>query len=497
MSDAKAIGYLELNIAGFQEAITSAKRMMGTLAVSFAAFKVGNFFAKQTDDALKFGDALYHASQRAGHFNPQTFFLIQKALQNAGLGAEEARGKIEEFTVSGRKIETIFGGEKRYGEALRNAASQYGKEAKVFGENAARFSKVFEMLQAVGEKMRTFFGQMTAQFLKPMQALLETINRIDLSGTAETFGKKISDAINILNGFITNGNWSEAIGLGLEVAFKESLNWLAGGLKSVTDVLGVTIIEVFSSPGLWSGLGKVLIGLAAAFGAAILKALESPLARMQGAMEYFMTAALGGVKEFAKNAAFRQILTNKGDTAGLAKFNESTTLSGFMDKGEKEGLSWGTNGNTPENIASGAMALLADGAKEAKDALKKMGPEILEVMKDFKKGTLFDSSEAAAKLTAIMAKALKTGEAQAAATKDKLGGPVRAQLDSNTGGFKVFADSLARIGGGGGFLRASMSIAEQTTLANTLATQQNTQALLAQRNTEQNVYQQTPSLMGM
>ncbi len=453
---------------------------MGGLAVTFAAFKTADFFGKHIDDAIKFGDSLYHASQRAGHFKPEQFLLIQKALQNVGLGADEARSKIEDFVSNGKRIDSIFGGEKKYGEALRNAAAQYGQEAKVFGDNAARFSKVFESLQAVGEKMRTFFGVMTAQFLKPMQALLETIQQVDLGGTAEKFGKYIADAINILNGFIKNGGWGEAIGLSLEIGFKEALNFLAGGLAAAADALGMAIIKIFSSPELFIGLGKALIGLGAAFGAAILKGLEAPLATIQGAIEWLFVKIskltnAGGAAGAAFSAAFPGLATLG---RALGNPDDNRTLAQTTEDARKNGLSFGTLGNTPENIVKGALDVLKEGTEEAKNSLVKMGPELLAALRSFKPSELYDTKEARDALKSLIQKMREAGVSIAAGTKDKLTDPTAVQLEKPSP-FKVIADSLARVGGGGGFIRASMSIAERAQLQTARATQESARLLAA------------------
>ncbi len=104
-TDAKAIGYLELNIKGFEDAIAVAKKALAGLAVAFAAFKTTEFFKEGIQDAIKFGEASYFAAQKLNGYDTGKLFLVQKALESGGLAAEEARGKIEEFAQAGRPLE--------------------------------------------------------------------------------------------------------------------------------------------------------------------------------------------------------------------------------------------------------------------------------------------------------------------------------------------------------------------------------------------------------
>jgi hypothetical protein len=543
MSDARAIGYLELNISGFQEAITSAKRALGGLAVTFTAFKTAQFFTRQIDDAVKFGDALYHASQRAGHFKPETFFVIQKALQNAGLGAEEARSKIDDFVTSGKRLDSIFGGQKQYGEALRNAAAEYGREAKVFGDNAARFSKVFEMLQAVGEKMRTFFGVMTAQFLKPMQALLETIQKVDLSGTAAKFGDKIAYAINLLNGFILTGGFGEALGLSVQIGFMTATNWLVKAVMVALQTFATGIDLIFSNQKFLNGFSDSLVAIAGIFGVAMLKAMQGVLSFIQGSMDYifarqegdnekantavstiqgalvgFVAGNLPGAvvgaglgyadakvanaqnqaetpeqkkaREEATQQRADEAFIHGGPKAAAAVFKQADqdfkdahkTLGEFVKERNDKGVEF-SYGGKPMTL-NDALAIqkgnLADAARRTATSAPTLGADLVSAFKlamaeAKKNGDIFDTSELLDKLTELIAKAAHAGEAAANAAKPKLTDPSSVQLEK-PGPFKIIADSLAKIGGGGGYIRVSQSIHERMLMQNTRAIEANTAA---------------------
>ena len=122
---ATATGFLELNIAGFDKAISTAKKALVALTAVFAVFKTANFWKEGIEGAINFGNEIYHASQRIGAMDPGKLLIAQKALENAGLGAEEARTQINELVDSGRSMSTLFAGTGDYAMALENATASY------------------------------------------------------------------------------------------------------------------------------------------------------------------------------------------------------------------------------------------------------------------------------------------------------------------------------------------------------------------------------------
>ena len=470
--DAKAIGYLDLNITGFAEAITTAKRLLVGLGVAVTAFKAVKIFEDGIRDAIRFGDSLYHAAQAAGRFDPEKFFIIQKALQNAGLGAEEARAKIAEFVQSGNQIGRLFGGDVKYGQQLALAAKEYGAEAKVFGENAARFSKVFEILQSIGEKWRTLFGQATAQFIKPLQALLDTFQQVDFSGTAERFGKYIAEALNYLNGFVANGTFGTALGLSVKLAFENALDYFAGGMVEVLRIFGEGLLRVMLNSALWDGVLNILLGIATAFGAALIAAVEKPLTRVQGLIQ-------GSASSYSKNSSFAApgVLAIPGMIKDFIEgFKGTGPFADEMADREKSGLSLG--GMSTGEIAKGGVNQAASGAEQLAKAAAEITAIDVDLLKELgaiKKAGLFDTSQDQAKLTELLSHAFTTGQKLADAAKPKLADVLPGSLGAIQP-FHVIADSLARIGGGGGFLRAGLSIEAQARTQQLRATEEATRA---------------------
>ena len=136
---AKAVGYLDLNITGFDQALKTAKNLMVTFAAGFTAYKIADFFKDGIKDAIDFGKEMQSASRAMGGFDPGALLLTQKALEKVGMGAEEARGHIGDFITQGRNISEIFGGAEEYSRAIKSAAKDYGPTAAVLSRSGERY----------------------------------------------------------------------------------------------------------------------------------------------------------------------------------------------------------------------------------------------------------------------------------------------------------------------------------------------------------------------
>jgi len=230
---AKAVGYLELNINGFDQAIKTAKNLLVGLTAGFTAFKAASFFKEGIQDAINFGKEMQVASNRMGGFDPGKLLLAQKALEKAGQGAEEARGTLADFIDQGRNISDIFGGADNYAAALQSAAKDYGSQADVLTRSAKTLQTVWNTLEAIGSKLKTFFLVMTEQFVGPLQVALDYLNETDLSGIGKSFGESIAKAATFLIGLFKNGDIWDLVKMGMTIAFQESINYLVGGFNWV------------------------------------------------------------------------------------------------------------------------------------------------------------------------------------------------------------------------------------------------------------------------
>jgi len=396
MAAATATGFLELNIAGFDKAISTAKKALVALTAVFAVFKTANFWKEGIEGAINFGNEIFHASQRLGSMDSGKLLIAQKTLENAGLGAEEARTQINELVESGRSMSTLFKGADDYAQALQNATASYGSQANVLSQSAEKLSKVFEIIQSVGSKLQTFFLAMTARFVTPLLAVLNFLNSIDLAGIGASLGDGITKAASFLVGMVINGNIGEILGLSLKVGFMMATDYLTEKLTEIFEIL-----KGFKfNPKIFNALEVMFTGLALILGASIRKAIA-----------YAMEPYLG--KEFGE--------TQRGIAKIETIAGKATFQSGVSTLEEQGGLVGGIGG--------------------------------------FAKGLTTDPKEASDKLAELTAAALKTGEAfltKGAGDQSKV--KIMTEGLGAQDPYKVIASSMAKVGGGGGYMVQGMTI---------------------------------------
>jgi len=437
MSQAKATAYLELNIKGFQEAIQGAKRALMTLVGAFAAFKVADLFKDGVKGAIEFGDEMFIAARKAGGFDPGKMLLMQKAIEETGRSTSEARNQLDLLVESGRPMATLFATQDEYAKAMKQASANYGSQAAILSRSAERMSVITETLSSIGEKIKTFFLAAAEQFLKPLQVALDALNAIDLAGMGEAFGKYIADAINFLYGAIKNGTLWEIMRLGIQYAFESSVNWLNSALQWAAAESGKWLGEAWEasisflqkaftavfSTDTWNVLKDGFLYVASVFGEALMAATEKPVSDL-------MT-----LWDFAK--------------------------SGFnVDK-----MKVGTESTEAQSGWSGTRRGMADATKTAEDrftdSLSKLADSFNFGANAGEGGNIFDSEGTKQRFDSLIAEAFKTG-AEALSmggegTKIKTRETAFGQIEP----FKVLADSLQSVGGGGGYAVQGMSIEAQ------------------------------------
>jgi len=441
MSEAKATGYLELNLTGFDQAIGTAKKALVGLAAAFLTFKTAKYFKDGIVDAITFGKEMQVASNKMGGFDPGKMLIVQKALQNAGLGAEEARGAMSDFVDSGRDISTIFGGVDNYAEALKNAAADSGEQAGVLTRSAKALQTVWNTMESIGSKTRTFFLTMTEQFVKPLQVIRDDIITIDLSGIGTSFGSGIAQGANILIGLLKNGDLWKVMGTGIQWAFWSGISVLQSGLKQAIAFLSgafKSITESFAKSLFAEEVLSVLSVVFDALGAILYSAILSGAAALAGVL---------GQKEAA--SYFSESSDSMSETARALMENASLMLS-EIDFGEVEG-------DIDEALKAG-MEAMGKAAEGVESPSEKEARESWEKMADTIKDAIFTAED--------------MGD-----NSGKINKPpdILNQL-SGGGGAHVIADSLAKVGGGGNYLKVGMSLAERSALRTARATEQTAKA---------------------
>ena len=457
-TSAKATGFLELNITGFDQALKTAKNLMVAFAAGFSAYKIADFFKDGIKGAIDFGKEMQSASRAMGGFDPGALLLGQKALEKMGMGAEEARGHISDFISQGRKVSEIFGGSENYARALKSAAQDYGSQASVLTRSGEKLQSVWNTMESIGSKVKTFFLTATEQFVLPLQAALDYLNQIDLAGVGAEFGAAISKATTILLGLFKNGDLIETLKVGLTLAMQEGVNYLIGGINYVAGItqsmVGKALLKAVESFGkawdfLFSGdtmekIGKGFIGICAKFTAKLMEGINSVVKVLGAGMAMTIQAAVEKIPGLSKLI---------GDGGGHRTFDEMYKDTGNLISPEFI--------NGIKNAGQGLTDGIGGAVKKFADQMFKGDSE-----KGFKKGTLFDTDETGKKFQELLEKGLKTGTAMEAEARGKHSADekgARQALTSFSGSSsRVIADSLAKVGGGGNFLRVGMSLQERT-----------------------------------
>lgn len=422
-----AIGYLELNSKQWDDALASAGKALVAFAAAFASIKTVDFFKDGTEAAIKFGNEAFFAAQKLNGYDPGKLLIVQKALQGAGLSAEEARGKIEEFGAAGRPLEQLFkGGSAGFGEALTSAAKEYGTQAAVLSDSAEKFAFVQKQINDVGTKLQGFFLGLADKIAQPLSDLLSELDKIDLVSMGEQFGKYVTEAIDTINGLYKNGDLFESVGLGLKVGFE-------------------TAVDFLMQPSLWAGVVKVAVGALALIGnfltSLFLNVGKLLVASIETAMAVFRKDNFGWIDSIQK-------FQDKYDPAIIAR-------NKIFGKPKESDASTDIN----VNLANLEKNNLIQGQASAADEInKKAIDEVItgaEKIMTAAKGTNL-SGEDSKKFQAIISKALASGQSTTGTT-----GKVPTLFSEKADPVGVISDSLAKVGGGGRYVRTGLSIAEK------------------------------------
>jgi hypothetical protein len=411
MAGPVATGYLELDLSGFNRAIESAKKALTVLTAAFAAIKVAEFFREGVNEAINFGNEMYNAGKAMGNIDPSVLLIAQKALEGSGLAAGRTREEIEGVMTSQRKFSSLFKTQVDFEKAMSRAREIYGSQAAVLTASAASLSRVFEHIQGIADKLRTFFLAMTAKFVLPLEAVLNALNNVDVADFGSKLGASIASVSTILVGLFQDGKISEAFGLSLAIGADKFFATLGTGIgavfSGVASDFGKEVALYLTGGGLVS-VKDAFVGIADLFVAKILRGVSS----------------IKGLSPFdsKKDEADREKEIKNKEAAADAYFKKYLDAipgaKGFGEGFTKEG-------------------------KAAEDALKK----------------LTDSAKISGQ--AFMEK--NAGDR----SKSELNYQALGKQDP----FSVIASSMAKIGGGGNYIQTGMSAEARQLIINGQAAQ--------------------------
>jgi phage FluMu protein gp41 len=431
-STARATGYLELNISGFEEAIKSAKKALAGLAATFLTFKTAQYFTNGIRDAITFGKEMKIVGDRMGGFNPGNLLLAQKALEQIGYSAEEAQSKIGEFVHRSLPIKEIFGGEQKYGKALERAGETYGKQAEILNRSATSFQMIWNTLQSIGSRTMEFFLTLAEKFVKPLAIVADYLNSPVFSKAAEKIGNALRDGAMFLIGIISNGDLANGLASVFKFAYLQSKETLIEGFWEATDFLTLAfenISQIFTDNILGTKTKGVLFFI------------------FQSAADYFASKLLLAGAKLVE--LFRQIpgLGNIKDP-----FSEDAKTSAERAAGGLDQIGLIIDSIDFKQIADDVGTGLLYAGEEAGRNQRRGDNKVF--------GSQEGIDKAWNDMMGIGNRAFVKAEELFKKTKED-NDPFKGSFQQPGTG-KVIADSLAKVGGGGGFLRVGMTLTERT-----------------------------------
>lgn len=241
--------------------------------------------------------------------------IIQELAKHFGVVEEEILGMVSAGKVSSQDMD----------QAFKNMTESGG----VFFGMMDRQSQIW---RGKTSTLRDMWAALQRAFGRPViEAALPGLDKgirllTDFVPKAESIGKSIATLLGSFRGASANGRLGELVGKGLEYGFSLALNVLYAGLSGAVMAFGDGMGLAFGNI---DAIEDVLTGAAAQFGAALLKAVQTPLAHIQGFMEQMAatpwlalamgTGQPGAAASFSAGASARaqRIMEEGGPTFGF------------------------------------------------------------------------------------------------------------------------------------------------------------------------------------
>jgi hypothetical protein len=350
----------------------------------------------------------------------QAFAQIGNAIAQLPNSVERSAAAMALFGKSGGELLQVFM------DPNFKSAGNISETARLLGENAGIFDKASDSLGRVGPKLQGLFVGMASGMTGLLDSLANGIDGIDLAG----IGKSIGDAIGLFIAAFTSGNFTTIISSAFMIGIKESINFLAAGFFAVFQTIPayistigknfVAYFELLTNPEFWSGLKDSFLSVAAAFRGTMLMGVANILDALRnlpgigekmGKASDFVSKL--SADQFQQSAAYSESAANGGMSAAVSKLgaalkdNMIGLGSEFMNNFRGNGQIMG-NTDAERAALSGAIA-----------------------------DTITARDEANAKATA--------DNASRVMGQSTFNGAEIGQVAKQS----IFADSLAKIGGGG------------------------------------------------
>lgn len=346
----------------------------------------------------------------------QAFARIGNAIAQLPNSVERSAAAMALFGKSGGELLQVFM------DPNFKEAGNISEAARLLGENAATFDRASDALGRSGSKVSGFFIGVGSQVVPQLNAAVAAFERLDLASA----GKDVGGAVSVLIQALIQGQMGKLIWLDLKVAFENAINFLAGGLfvlfGSIPAQMAIILtiltsgLAVLNETSFWTGLGATLMSFVNSFNAGLLGGIASLINEMRNIPLIGGSIGKGADAIDQKAAEFRNLAMQQG--------------SGGYDKLQT------VNQNFRNQVADSIALATSDFAKKFQSVDLFGGGSGQEL--DSLISTLYDAGAAAN----AAARAENAGRKPAQST---FNGAEIGQVAKQS----IFADSLAKIGGGG------------------------------------------------
>jgi tape measure domain-containing protein len=263
--------------------------------------------------------------------------VIGELAKQFGVNESQVRKLVESGQVGFPQIEKAF----------INMTSKGGKFSGMMETQSKTTKGLFSTLKDAVNEVFLSLGQPINDAIRPLVA--EAIGLVStLTPLATEAGARIKDAIMFVVATFKSGQFLALVSSCLQLAFANGTNALIKGFEMALSFFW----NLLTDGSMWKGLGTILLGVVAGFGAALLSAFQTPLIYLQAGMEYVMNTLLWGLAK----------IPGMSDLLGFESQDVESNFSDILKRNKAAGASiFGVGNDAAEKDAQGLMTSGASG----------------------------------------------------------------------------------------------------------------------------------------
>ncbi|MBN8457417.1 MAG: tape measure protein [Verrucomicrobia bacterium] len=346
--------------------------------------------------------------------------IIQELAKQFGVSDSQVKKLVESGQVGFSNIEKAF----------IDMTSQGGRFSGMMEAQSKTTSGLFSTLKDSINEVFLTLGQPINDALRPLIA--DAVGLISkLAPMAAAAGAAVRDSIRFVMAAFQSGQVMELVTTSLKLGFAVAVNSLVSGLRLAVSFFWYLITD----SAMWKGLGETMLGLAAGLGAALLNALQAPIAYLGAGMDWVAAKLLKGLLK----------IPGMDELLGFGE-GDVTDDFGTLLEAQKESLRGIADGITVaagELMGGGAVGL-AEGARNAAEKAGSFGTDDLIDTSGLKD----DMARVVGSIRDSMPKPEETKQVAKAAEKAAGTSGKSAQAASEAR-LAPIVTSLGKVGGGG------------------------------------------------